>query len=109
MKLLSNLLDRFINWIAPAIPNTYYLPNYAEMLADLEADLDVHEPDDDTIWQQMDKWSADQKAADDITALVAAVLRGHNVTDADMLAELIAEVLIQHYTFETGDNHASND
>lgn len=105
---LSDLRDRFINWLVPNIPAGYYLPNYAEMLADLEADIDAHDPDDTSIWREMDRWSADQKAADDITALVSAALRAHNCADADKYAQTIAAVLTQHYTFETGDNHATD-
>lgn len=102
MTCLSRLLDRFLDW---AVPQHMPLAG-ADFLTDLEADIDSHPPhppSDDTVWAHLDQWASEQAAADDITALVSAVLRAHNLDNADMYAELIAEVLTDHYEFQTGD------
>lgn len=111
MKCLSRLLDRFIDWLVPDIPRAFTPLSYADVLADLEAGIDSHEPNppsDDTVWRHLEQWAGEQQAADDITALVAATLRSHTPY-ADRYAELVADVLTDHYDFtQTGDHDGTS-
>lgn len=100
MRCLSRLLDRFLNWAVPT-PASFPLVG-ADFLTDLEADIDSHPPQppsDDIVWAHLDQWASEEQAADDITALVSAVLRAHNLDNAEMYAQLVAEVLTDHYEF----------
>lgn len=108
--MLARLLDKFLDW---AIPKPFPLLG-DDILTDLDLDTDFttstqHPTDDETVWEHLEQWAAEQQAAEDITALVAAVLRAHNCDQADMYAELIAQVLTDHYDFQTTGDTDDND
>lgn len=101
MKCLTDWLDRFINRISPMNLTPPF--DYADYLADVEADHEAWEPAQPD--PPLAEWERElitdierchkEKA---VGAIAAAILRGHDVLGAPIYADQIAQALLDNFT-----------
>lgn len=112
MNLIANLIDRLINRIYPLDLVKPF--NYADYLADVEADHDAWEPAPAepplAEWERELIESVERSHKEKaVGAIAAAILRGHDVIGAPIYADLIAQALCDNFHIEPRTKGGTND